>query len=62
MINFVNKYGKRCFYLYDDEDILADPEKAYWSKTFLYDDLKKITDDIVENYINSQNKGKSKKL
>lgn len=47
---FVNKNGKRCFYLYDDEDMLVDPDKAYWNAIILYDDLKKVTGEIMNKY------------
>jgi len=52
---FTNERGKRCFYLYDDEDSLVDPDtinpsKTFWNATFLYDDLKRSIDEIMENY------------
>lgn len=57
---YTNQNGKRCFYLYDDEDLIADPDNAYWNGTFFYDDLKKASDEIMKNYIDSLNIGKSK--
>ena len=58
---FVNQDGKRCFYLYDDEDLFVDPEKAYWSTTFLEADLRKAMDDIMKDYTKNK-QGKSKVL
>jgi len=57
---FVNQKGERCFYLYDDEDTLVDPDNAYWSATVLYSDLRDTTFDIVENYRKSLNSGLKK--
>ena len=51
---------ERCFYLYDDEDTIADPDNAFWSSNFLYDDLRKASEDIVTNYINNKNNSTNK--
>lgn len=55
---YLNQNGKRCFYLYDDEDLIADPDNAYWSQTFLYDDLKLASDEIMRDYVSGIHKGK----
>lgn len=47
---FINDKGKRCFYLYDDSNILVDPDNAYWSATILYDDLRINCEDIMKKY------------
>lgn len=57
---YTDQFGKRCFYLYDDEDLIVDPDNAYWKKTFFYEDLKKTSDEIMKNYIDSLNVGKGK--
>ena len=51
----VNKY----YSLYDDEDMLIEPNSATWQATFNYEELLKLCNMLRDNYIINNNNSKS---
>ena len=51
-----NRVGANKFYsLYDDEDMLVDPNNATWQATYSYEELLKICNMLKDNYLNNNN-------
>ena len=51
--------NSKYYYLYDDEDLLVNPEDAYWSNKYSYQELMNICNILKNNYINNNNLKKS---
>ena len=51
-----NRVGDNKYYsLYDDEDMLVDPNSATWQATYSYEELLKVCNILKDNYLNNNN-------